>query len=150
MRTGISNNQIEVSGAHPHWLTINTTALATPGKAPPSFATNASRSYDNVVEGNVALAGTVSSMVGTRVQRSLHLTSARQWVLNFSSSLVFEGIAGHTHWSFTPDSATTQPPAMWLARDGAADGVVVVAAEKAVSGSVSLQVEQSAFLGGVL
>lgn len=89
-------------------------------------------------------------MVGTRVQQSLHLASATQWVLNLSSSLVFKGISGHTHWSFVPDSATSQPPAMWLARDGAADGVVVVAAAKAVSGSVSVQVEQSAFLGGVL
>jgi hypothetical protein len=149
----ITGNQIEVSGAKPHWLTINHTALAKTGMALPSFSHNASKSYDNIVTGNVvALAGTVTSMVGTHVTQSLTQASATEWRFNLSTSLLFGSIQGNVQFSFAPEatSSTHPPPATWLASDGREDGLVVVRSAAPASGRVYIDVEQSAFVGGVM
>jgi hypothetical protein len=145
-----AGNQIDVSGAEPHWITVNHTALAKTGAAPPSFSRNASHTYDNIATGNVAIAGSVSSMVGTHVKQSQAQTSATEWRFDLSSSLLFDGIQGNVQFSFAPAPSATAPPVTWLASDGREDGVVVVRSAAPVSGRVYIDVEQSAFVGGVL
>ena len=57
-----------------------------PGQPVPSFSTNVSNCYDNIVAGNVAVAGTVSSMVCLTFPEFSNITVLRHSTVADSSS----------------------------------------------------------------
>ena len=116
---------------------------------------NRSVTYDNVVTGNSVVSGTVSSLVGTHIQRSLTQTSGTQWRFDLASSLLFGTVQGNVQFSIASATSGQLPPYCWLMHDGSSDGVVIVQCRSAnagmsVAGTVYVDVQQSAFVDGVL
>ena len=108
-----------------------------------------------MVSGNSIIAGTVSSLVGTHIQQSLSQSTGSDWRFDLASSLLFGTVQGNVQFSFASAASALPAPNCWLAQDGSADGVVVVrcpstASGAAVPGTVYIDVQQSAFVSGVL
>ena len=94
----ITNNEIEVGCApgggigscQPHWITINTTGLGftRSGTPAPSFDMEASSNV--VVQGNTlsdrSSAGSLRSLVGTKIATSLWQKQSTHWIFNLSAS----------------------------------------------------------------